>query len=45
MELTFRNVDACSGLFDLKAPVLDDDTVDTIVRRLQRLSRSAKGKY
>ncbi|MFH4980142.1 hypothetical protein AB6A40_006851, partial [Gnathostoma spinigerum] len=42
LDVTFRNVDVCSGLFEFTAPVVNNDTALVLSRRLKRLNRSIK---
>ena len=45
VDIFFRNVDVCSGLFSLKMTVLDEDTVSTLEKRIRRLNRSVKPRH
>uniref|UniRef100_A0AAF5PN76 leucine--tRNA ligase n=1 Tax=Wuchereria bancrofti TaxID=6293 RepID=A0AAF5PN76_WUCBA len=44
ITITFRNVDPCSGLFDIEIPIINGDTVAVIIRRLKRISKDIKPK-
>ncbi|VDN84808.1 unnamed protein product [Brugia pahangi] len=44
ITITFRNVDPCSGLFDIEIPIINGDTVAIIIRRLKRVSKDLKPK-
>ncbi len=37
------NPQACSGLFQMDLPLIDGDTVESLLRRLKRTNRTLKG--
>ncbi|KHN75603.1 Leucine--tRNA ligase [Toxocara canis] len=45
VEVTMRNVDRCSGLFETVISIVDDDSADTIARRLRRLNKNIKPRH
>ncbi|VDM96609.1 unnamed protein product [Thelazia callipaeda] len=42
ITVTFRNVEPCSGLFDLEISIATGDTAEVVIRRLRRLCKSIK---
>lgn len=42
VEIKFRNVIACSGLFSLRMPILEGDTVKVLEKRMKRLNKNIK---
>ncbi|KAM3723058.1 Leucine--tRNA ligase [Dirofilaria immitis] len=42
VNITFRNVDPCSGLFDIEIPIINGDTAAVVIRRLKRFSKDIK---
>ncbi|VBB28703.1 unnamed protein product [Acanthocheilonema viteae] len=42
ITIVFRNVDPCSGLFDIEIPIISGDTTAVVIRRLKRLSKDIK---
>lgn len=43
--IVFRNVEPCSGLFDIEIPIINGDTVAVVIRRLKKLSKDIKRKF
>ncbi|VDK78073.1 unnamed protein product [Onchocerca ochengi] len=42
ITITFRNVEPCSGLFDIEIPIINGDTTAVVIRRLKRFSKDIK---